>query len=258
MRARLKTLSTITAVLLAVTAVFVAGAPVALRRRPRPSVRQVVRTAVRRSHPRLIVAASVALFLAAGVVGSAVERNPEAASASPSFRLAASSDTTTTSTTSTTAAPTTTTTAPPPPPTTVAPPPPVVAPVRAVQVSGFVWPARGPLWSGFGPRGGRNHHGTDIGAPNGSPIVAVQGGRVTYAGWESGYGQEVRVDHGGGIVTLYAHMSRINVRVGQMVSQGELLGAVGSTGQSSAPHLHFEVRVGGVPQNPMRWLGGAR
>ena len=85
----------------------------------------------------------------------------------------------------------------------------------------------------------------------------VQDGVVTYAGWESGYGLEVRIDHGGGITTLYAHMARSFVAVGQRVAQGEGLGTVGSTGRVSAPHLHFEVRVGGVPQNPMRWLGGA-
>ena len=78
-----------------------------------------------------------------------------------------------------------------------------------------------------------------------------------YAGWESGYGQETRIDHGGGIVTVYAHQSRIAVRVGQHVAQGEPIGNVGSTGRVSAPHLHFEVRVNGVPQNPMRWLAVA-
>jgi murein DD-endopeptidase MepM/ murein hydrolase activator NlpD len=248
MRARLKTLTTITAVLLAVTAVFVAGAPTVLRRRPRTTVRQLVRTAVRRSHPRLIVAASVALFLVAGVVGSAVERHPETASASPSFRLAASSDTTTTSTT---AAPVTTTTAPPAPPTTVAPPPPP-------DPNALIWPVRAAVWSGFGLRSGRRHTGTDIGGAPGSTIVAAQAGVVTYAGWESGYGQEVRIDHGGGISTLYAHMARMHVRAGQRVGQGQPIGTVGSTGRVSAPHLHFEVRIGGVPQNPMRWLANAR
>jgi murein DD-endopeptidase MepM/ murein hydrolase activator NlpD len=258
MRARLKTLTIITAVLMAIGAAFVAAAPTVVRRRPRHVVRNMVRSGLAgvghevRRH--VFAFGAVGLFLLAGAVTNglvATDESPAGAS-TPSIRLAASSDTTQpparaaavpTTTTSTTVAPTTTTTAAPPPPP---------------NPNARLWPARGGVWSGFGPRSGGRHTGTDIGAPAGSTIVAAQSGVVTYAGWESGYGLEVRIDHGGGVTTLYAHMARSFVGVGQRVAQGQAIGTVGSTGRVSAPHLHFEVRVGGVPQNPMRWLANAR
>ena len=129
-----------------------------------------------------------------------------------------------------------------------APPPPVTDP------SSFIWPANAPIMSGYGQRGGRPHQGVDIDAAYGAPIVAAQVGTVTLAGWKNGYGQTVIIDHGQGLSTLYAHQSKILVRGGQHVEQGQQIGNVGSTGHVTAPHLHYEVRVNGAPRNPMPWL----
>ena len=129
-----------------------------------------------------------------------------------------------------------------------APPPPVTAP------NSFIWPANAKIISAYGRRGGRRHDGVDIGAPYGAPIVAAQTGTVTLAGWKNGYGQTVIIDHGQGVSTLYAHQSKILVRLGQRVNQGDLIGKVGSTGHVTAPHLHYEVHINGVPRNPMPWL----
>ena len=118
----------------------------------------------------------------------------------------------------------------------------------------MIWPAHAAIWSPFGRRARDFHTGVDIGASYGTPILAAQSGVVTFAGSESGYGLEVKIDHGGGLSTAYAHQSQILVAVGQRVSQGDVIGKVGSTGRSTAPHLHFEVRVNGVPMDPMRWL----
>jgi murein DD-endopeptidase MepM/ murein hydrolase activator NlpD len=131
------------------------------------------------------------------------------------------------------------------------PPPPV--PVVAAPTP-FIWPAKGPITSPFGRRWGRAHTGIDIDAPTGSAIIAAQAGTVTLAGWKNGYGNTVIVDHGHGISTLYAHQSRLGVRTGQHVDQGQYLGNVGATGNVTAAHLHYEVLVGGVPRNPMPWL----
>ena len=98
------------------------------------------------------------------------------------------------------------------------------------------------------------HTGIDIGAPSGAPIVAAAAGTVLVAGWEEGYGNTVVIDHGGGIATLYGHQSSIAVAVGQSVTRGQVIGAVGSTGHSTGPHLHFEVRVNGSPVDPLGYL----
>jgi len=124
----------------------------------------------------------------------------------------------------------------------------------SASASGFVFPVGGPITSGFGPRWGRMHEGIDISASTGTPIAATAAGTVILAGWQGGYGQLVVVDHGGGISTAYAHQSAISVSVGQAVGQGQALGAVGSTGNSTGPHLHFEVRVNGGAVNPMGYL----
>jgi murein DD-endopeptidase MepM/ murein hydrolase activator NlpD len=97
------------------------------------------------------------------------------------------------------------------------------------------------------------HEGIDLGVPTGRPIGSAAPGRVTYAGWMSGYGNTVMVDHGS-LVTLYGHQSRIAVHVGQSVARGQVIGYVGSTGNSTGPRLHFEVRVGGTPKDPLRYL----
>jgi murein DD-endopeptidase MepM/ murein hydrolase activator NlpD len=122
-----------------------------------------------------------------------------------------------------------------------------------VSGAGLIWPVRGPVASGFGMRWGRMHQGIDISAGSGTPIHAAKAGTVTFAGTMSGYGNVVVVTHSGGLSTLYAHQSRLAVS-GGAVSQGQVIGYVGSTGHSTGPHLHFETRVGGTPQNPMRYL----
>lgn len=100
----------------------------------------------------------------------------------------------------------------------------------------------------------RPHTGTDIGAQYGADIIAAAGGTVKFAGWNGGYGNCAIIDHGGGMSTLYAHMSSINVSVGQYVSAGALVGRVGSTGNSTGPHLHFEILVNGTAVNPMQYF----
>ncbi|HWC11858.1 MAG TPA: peptidoglycan DD-metalloendopeptidase family protein [Acidimicrobiales bacterium] len=127
------------------------------------------------------------------------------------------------------------------------------APPKAGK-GGMVWPVSGPVTSGFGPRWGRMHTGIDISAGHGSPIRAAKAGTVISTGSNGGYGLAVVIDHGGGLSTLYAHMSSIGVSGGS-VSQGEVIGRVGCTGSCTGPHVHFETRVGGSPQNPMSYLG---
>ncbi|PLS75639.1 MAG: hypothetical protein CYG61_06220 [Actinobacteria bacterium] len=123
-----------------------------------------------------------------------------------------------------------------------------------VSGAGLAWPLRGRVTSNFGPRWGRLHAGIDIGAGSGTPIRAAKAGEVIFAGSYSGYGNCVIINHGGGLTTLYAHQSRLGTRDGATVSQGEVIGFVGSTGHSTGPHLHFETRVNGSPQNPRRYL----
>jgi murein DD-endopeptidase MepM/ murein hydrolase activator NlpD len=123
--------------------------------------------------------------------------------------------------------------------------------------SGMMMPAQGPITSYFGYRYHpilhftRFHAGVDIGASWGSPIVAAGDGQVAAAGWAGGYGREVQIAHGGGLVSLYGHMSEIVASPGSFVRQGQLIGYVGSSGLSTGPHLHFEVRQSGTPVNPL-------
>lgn len=132
--------------------------------------------------------------------------------------------------------------------------------VSSSSASGFVYPANGPLTSYFGYRihpilgYSRLHSGLDIGAGYGEPIWAAKGGTVIFAGWNGGYGNCVMIAHSGGVVTLYAHMSEIAVNEGASVSQGTIIGYVGSTGQSTGAHLHFEIRVYDDPQDPLNYL----
>ena len=120
----------------------------------------------------------------------------------------------------------------------------------------FSWPASGPITSPFGMRsnpmgsGFEMHPGIDIGAPMGSTITAAANGRVIYAGWYGGYGNAVIIDHGDSTTTLYGHCSQIFVANNQDVQRGQAIGAVGSTGESTGPHLHFEVRINGSPVDP--------
>lgn len=121
------------------------------------------------------------------------------------------------------------------------------------------WPAHGWVTSEFGVRRGwggnsRLHEGIDIAAPVGTPITAPGDGVVTFTGYDHGYGQTVRMDHGYGITTVYAHLSSMYVTEGQRVKRGMLIAAMGNTGRSTGPHLHYEVRVDGVPVNPMLYV----
>lgn len=111
--------------------------------------------------------------------------------------------------------------------------------------------------SGFGPRWGRMHEGTDFAAAYGTPIYATADGIVTFAGWQSGYGRLVKIQHEFGIETRYAHQSKLMVKVGQRVSRGEQIGAMGNSGRSTGTHLHYEVRVNGKAVNPMTYIKAA-
>ena len=123
-----------------------------------------------------------------------------------------------------------------------------------VSAFGLIWPVHGPVTSCFCMRWGRMHEGIDIAVDYGTPIHAAKGGTVIYAGWIDGYGNIIVIDHGGGFSTAYAHQSRLGASEGQSVAQGDVIGYVGSTGHSTGPHLHFETRVNGSPQDPMRYL----
>ncbi|MDJ0708122.1 MAG: peptidoglycan DD-metalloendopeptidase family protein [Leptolyngbyaceae cyanobacterium MO_188.B28] len=124
----------------------------------------------------------------------------------------------------------------------------------------MIYPTGGRITSRYGTRvhpilGYRRFHaGVDFGASHGTTIRAADSGTVIFAGWYGGYGRSAIIDHGGGLTTLYAHTSRLNVREGQGVQQGQSIAAVGSTGLSTGPHLHFEVRSNGRPVNPMNYL----
>ena len=145
------------------------------------------------------------------------------------------------------------------------PPPPPPAPERASrdreapeQSTGtgasFARPGDGRLTSSFGRRWGRLHAGIDLAAGTGSPIRAAAAGTVTASGSEGGYGRAGRILHPDGTVTVYAHLSAITVSEGERVEAGEQIGREGNTGNSTGPHLHFEVRIDGSPVDPASWL----
>lgn len=120
----------------------------------------------------------------------------------------------------------------------------------------LIRPTSGVVTSRFGSRWGSTHKGLDIGAPKGTPIKAAASGTVTVAqyGYSGGYGNYVIISHGNGIQTVYAHCNTLKVNVGQKVSQGQLIATVGNTGRSTGNHLHLEIRVNGVAQNPQNYL----
>lgn len=124
-----------------------------------------------------------------------------------------------------------------------------------------LWPVEGTLEGGYGGRrnpfggGGYEFHtGQDIEAAWGAPVVSGAAGKVSFVGWQNGYGQLVIVDHGGGLTTKYGHLSHIDVQLDQTVSRGQLLGKVGSTGRSTGPHLHYEVRINDQAVDPLPYL----
>ena len=125
---------------------------------------------------------------------------------------------------------------------------------------GMIWPVSGPITSEFGWRthpifgNARFHSGLDIGADYGVPICAAASGVVIESGWIGGYGNTIMIDHGSGIVTLYGHNESLAVGVGQQVNQGDVIAYCGSTGNSTGPHCHFEVRLGGEPVSPWDYL----
>lgn len=137
-----------------------------------------------------------------------------------------------------------------------------VMPVKVIGVNNrpSIFPVQGRLTSNFGyrrdPFNGSSdfHPGQDIAAPTGTPIMAPADGQVTFVGRKGGYGNFVVIDHGNGLVTRYAHLSSFQVSEKQMVRRGEVIGAVGSTGRSTGPHLHYEVMIGDQKVNPMDYM----
>jgi murein DD-endopeptidase MepM/ murein hydrolase activator NlpD len=120
----------------------------------------------------------------------------------------------------------------------------------------FIWPVNGPITAPFCERRAWEacHPGMDIGVPTGTPIRAADGGRVAIAGWVGGYGNYTCIQHTASLSTCYGHQSVLKVHVGQQVTQGQIIGLSGSTGHSTGPHLHFEVRINGAVTNPMSYL----
>ncbi len=127
-----------------------------------------------------------------------------------------------------------------------------------IPIAGKFWPVEGIITGHYGKwrkgrHGGRVHVGVDIAAPTGTEIFAPLGGTVIFVGTKGGYGLTVIMDHGDGIATLYAHNSKVEVSEGDVLEKGDLISKVGSTGRSTGPHLHYEVRVDGFPVNPLAW-----
>lgn len=135
-----------------------------------------------------------------------------------------------------------------------------VAPVPGSAPTGLGWPLHGPVTGRFGEqRATHVHEGIDIAVPTGTPIGAAGAGTVTRAGWNNGYGNYISIDHGDGLTTAYGHLFAIaaGTRVGATVTRGQEIGQVGSTGDSTGPHLHFEVRRNGQAIDPAATIGGA-
>lgn len=126
---------------------------------------------------------------------------------------------------------------------------PLIANAEAIN-----YPSRGSISSGFGERWGKSHNGIDIASQSGTPIYSALDGTVSYAGFEEGYGNLIQISSAGNTVIFYGHCSSIDVKLKDVVHKGDLIGRVGSTGNSTGPHLHFEVRINGVAVNPTKYL----
>lgn len=124
----------------------------------------------------------------------------------------------------------------------------------ASSSAGFAWPLHGVITSGFGYRWGSIHEAIDIGVNTGTKVRAAQSGKVVYAGWATEYGYLVEIDHANGYQTRYGHNSKLLVTVGETVAKGEVISLSGSTGNSTGPHLHFEIRHNGQAVNPLSKL----
>ena len=144
--------------------------------------------------------------------------------------------------------------APPAPAPGATPAPPAAAPGPAARGARLAWPLKGVLYGRYGVRSGRRHDGIDLAAPEGSIIGAAGPGTVIFAGEQAGYGAIVILRHEDGLVTLYAHCSAVLVEEGAKVRRGQPIAKVGQTGRTSGPHLHFEVREGTRPRNPLLFL----
>ena len=127
---------------------------------------------------------------------------------------------------------------------------------RGIGSGYFSWPVTGArISSRYGPRWGTIHTGLDLAISTGTPVYCCDEGRVIFAGWNrNGYGNLIKVDHGNGYQTWYAHLSKIYVKNGEIVAKGEIIGAVGNTGNSTGPHLHLEIRKNGSAKNPLNYL----
>ncbi|MEN6413092.1 MAG: M23 family metallopeptidase [Veillonellales bacterium] len=141
-----------------------------------------------------------------------------------------------------------------------APPPITPKPLASLAATPSIWPAQGTVTSGFGWRispfgdGNELHPGIDIAYTMGAPVVATADGEVVVSGPAGGYGNLIQIDHKNGIDTLYGHNSQLAVAVGQQVKKGQVIAYAGSTGKSTGPHVHYEVRVNNTPVDPMKYL----
>jgi murein DD-endopeptidase MepM/ murein hydrolase activator NlpD len=142
------------------------------------------------------------------------------------------------------------------PATPTAPARPSIAPASVERPGSpkLAWPVHGVLYARYGKRAGQRHDGIDIAAPEGTAVTAAAAGKVIYVGEQAGYGSIVILRHDDGLVTLYAHTSRVLVEEGRSVRRGESIARVGQTGRTTGPHLHFEVREGTRPRNPLLYL----
>ncbi|MBH9538370.1 M23 family metallopeptidase [Novosphingopyxis iocasae] len=126
---------------------------------------------------------------------------------------------------------------------------PSIEPVSGYRLTSYFGNRSDPFSGGRG-----NHHGIDMAAPTGTPIYATADGLIERAGWVNGYGNFIEIEHGNQVETRYGHLSRLNVESYQRVKKGDLIGYVGSTGRSTGPHLHYEVRIAGKPVNPLSFM----